>query len=387
MSEIKISTGRKFSATVIPNVFIDRFMPDANGTFVKVYLYLLRCQYGGSVNFSTTSAADFLDETEKDIIRALKYWEKTGIINLERDNDEITGIFIVDLSQETPCATNIEFAQVAAIPAVSAIELKTAVSAIEPKASATGTKASSGSAVVSETSTAPEVKTYTREDIDRALTDPAISWLSDIVGGYLEKLLTNTDLSLIMFMYFDLHFSKELILHVYETCVEKNKKSNKYIQAVAINWYEQGITTVEEAEQYAIAFDSYFSAINKSWNLGRLPGDKEQKFINAWKEWGFSVELVKEACDRTLIKAGKPNFKYANGILSNWHDKGYTTLKQVEADDKAGAASLTSPVNSVKNTGTKSAQAYNSYASHTYSGMDMMEIQRQLLRKNRQQQQ
>lgn len=359
MSEIKISTGRKFSATVVPNVFIDRFMPDANGTFVKVYLYLLRCQNGNSANFSTTSAAEFLDETEKDIVRALKYWEKSGIIRLDRDDEEITGIYIEDISQELSCSTKIEVAEVAEIPAVSAVEPQ-----------------------------APSAKSYTRDDINKALMDPVISWLSDRVGEYLEKLLTNTDLSLIMFMYYELHFSKELILHVYDTCVTKNKKNNSYIQSVAINWHEEGITTVEEAVQYSMAFDSYFSAINKAWNLGRLLGEKEQKYVHTWKDWGMSVEMVKEACDRTLMGAGKPSFTYANRILSKWHTNGYTTVKQVEASEKTGAAaSITSPVQAVRNTGTKSAQSYNSYASHTYSGMDMMEIQRQLLRKSKQEQQ
>ncbi|MCQ2537299.1 MAG: DnaD domain protein [Lachnospiraceae bacterium] len=352
MGNIRISTGRKFSATVVPNIFIDRYMASANGSFVKVYLYLLRCQSGSTSNFSISSAAEFLDETEKDIVRALKYWEKNDILVLEHTADEISGITILDLSQDVSCP-----AIVTAVPAVASVAEPVVEQVQEAKS--------------------PAARSYTRMDIEKALVNPDISWLSDIIGGYLEKLLTDADLSLIMFMYYDLHFSKELILHVYETCVSRNKKTIKYIQTVAINWFEQGITTVEEAEQNAIAFDAYFGAINKAWNLGRLPGDKEQKMIKSWKEMGFGIEVVKEACDRTLMSAGKPNFNYANKMLTSWHEKGLITLEQIKAQDGNGKTSA------VKSEGTKSAQAYNNYASHTYSGMDMMEIQRQLLRKNK----
>lgn len=352
MSDIKINTGRKYSATVIPNVFIDRYMPEASGSYVKVYLYLLRCQSDNRSDFSIDSAADFLDETEKSVVRALNYWEKSGLLALDRNGEDITGISVLDLPKSDECTV---------IPEVEAVPAITTVSS-------------------NADSYAPVMKTYTRADINKALVDPDISWLTEIVGVYLEKLLTNSDISLIMFMYYDLHFSKELILHLYELCVSRNKKNNKYIQTIAISWFEQGISTVEEANRNSMAFDAYFSVVNKSWNLGRLPGEKEQNFIKSWEEMGLSTDIVKEACDRTLLSISKPNFTYADKMLRSWHDKGYTTLEQIKAGDSGAIA--VSP-RAARNGVTKSAQSYNNYASHTYSGMDMMEIQRQLLRKSK----
>ena len=71
MNTISLNTERKFSATVVPNLFIDRYMPSANGSYVKVYLYLLRCLSGAAKPFTLSTAADALEETEKDIIRVL----------------------------------------------------------------------------------------------------------------------------------------------------------------------------------------------------------------------------------------------------------------------------------------------------------------------------
>lgn len=57
-------------------------MPQANGEFVKVYLYLLRCANTGR-DLSLSSIADALEHTDKDIQRALSYWEKQDLIHIK----------------------------------------------------------------------------------------------------------------------------------------------------------------------------------------------------------------------------------------------------------------------------------------------------------------
>ena len=61
--------------TIIPNQFIDCFMPEANGEFVKVYLYLLRCMHSHAYNCTISAIADKFNNTEMDVIRALRYWQ------------------------------------------------------------------------------------------------------------------------------------------------------------------------------------------------------------------------------------------------------------------------------------------------------------------------
>ena len=68
--------------TLVPNEFIDYYMPRANGTFVKVYLYLLRCLTAPGAGFGISDIADALEETEKDILRALRYWEREHVLSL-----------------------------------------------------------------------------------------------------------------------------------------------------------------------------------------------------------------------------------------------------------------------------------------------------------------
>ena len=42
MSSFSINTTYPVDVTLLPNVFLDTYMPSANGEFVKIYLYLLK---------------------------------------------------------------------------------------------------------------------------------------------------------------------------------------------------------------------------------------------------------------------------------------------------------------------------------------------------------
>ena len=73
---ITLQNSRNAEVTVLTNNFIDNYMPEANGEFVKVYIYLLRLLSDASIPFSLEQMADHFFCTERDIVRALKYWEK-----------------------------------------------------------------------------------------------------------------------------------------------------------------------------------------------------------------------------------------------------------------------------------------------------------------------
>ena len=78
--------------TVISNRFIDVYMKDANDAQIKVYLYLVR-MLGANLATSVSEIADKFNHTEKDVVRALKYWEKAQLLSLEYDEDKsLTGI-------------------------------------------------------------------------------------------------------------------------------------------------------------------------------------------------------------------------------------------------------------------------------------------------------
>ena len=87
------------SVTAVPDLFLEQYMPAANGEFVKVYLYLLKLVKDHQQDSTLSSMADFFSCTENDIVRALKYWEKQGLLSLSYTTGESvpTGIAFLPL--------------------------------------------------------------------------------------------------------------------------------------------------------------------------------------------------------------------------------------------------------------------------------------------------
>ena len=95
MSDFVLKTDGTPGVTSVSNLFLDYYMPGANGEYVKVYLYLLRALNCPDISLSVAGLADVMDKTESDILRALKYWEKQGILSLECDDaNTLQGIYL-----------------------------------------------------------------------------------------------------------------------------------------------------------------------------------------------------------------------------------------------------------------------------------------------------
>ena len=86
MKALKLHNHLQMNSTWIENNFIDNYMAQANGEYVKVYLFLLRHLQNPCTTMTISTIADCLENTEKDILRALKYWEKEGLISLTYDS-------------------------------------------------------------------------------------------------------------------------------------------------------------------------------------------------------------------------------------------------------------------------------------------------------------
>ena len=100
MARIALYKDNYADSTVVSNLFIDEYMKDANDAQLKVYFYLLR-MLNADQAISVSGIADKFNHTEKDVIRALKYWEKQQILDLDFDeNKALVGIHLRDLSAQ-----------------------------------------------------------------------------------------------------------------------------------------------------------------------------------------------------------------------------------------------------------------------------------------------
>ena len=88
MKELKLTKYVQTNATVLDNEFIDQYMVRANGEYVKVYLLLLRHMNQSSGCLSVSELADLLECTEKDVLRALRYWKSEGLLDYLDDTPD-----------------------------------------------------------------------------------------------------------------------------------------------------------------------------------------------------------------------------------------------------------------------------------------------------------
>ena len=311
---ITLQNSRNAEVTVLTNNFIDNYMPGANGEFVKVYIYLLRLLSDTSVPFSLEQMADHFFCTERDIIRALKYWEKEKLLTLTYRNNEDIADIILNVPPVKSAASD---TTVSAAP-VTKTEPQTSSAPAQPVKQTTN----------SATALSPDrVKELKQND--------EIVQLLYIAEQYLGKTLTPTEMKKILFFYDELKFSPDLIEYLIEYSVSRGHKSMRYIETVALAWADEGITTVTMAKEANSRYAKEYFTIFKSMGIsGRNPVDTEISLMNTWlNDYGFTMDIIQEACSRTVLSTGQPSFQYADKILSGWKDKNVRTLADVRLLD------------------------------------------------------
>lgn len=365
MKKILLDKNTTMEITAVSNYFIDEYMPHASGEYVKIYLYLLRC-YNSGIEISISSIADTFEHTEKDILRALTYWEQVGIISLTYDSSKhIERITLKDVRSDVPLTFKY----------LPEKDDNTIVINAEEESS---------ELVYDEAPTymAKKIKEKTplsAEKLKQLTEDEDIKQLLYISQTYLGKTLSPSDTNTILYFYEGLHFSVELIEYLIEYCVESGHKKLSYIEAVAIDWANDDISTIEEAKERTMLFsNSYYPVLNAFGISGRNPAAIEKATIDTWlNDYGFSMDIITEACSRTIATISKPSFKYADSILKQWKKHNISSIEDIKSLDNEHQKVVKS-ASSAKQTKVK-ATTFNSFPQRNY---DYSELERQLLHRD-----
>lgn len=340
MTAINISSDIATSFTTVSDIFIDQYMPKANGEFVKVYLYLLRATGSGAGIATISEIADHFSNTEADIVRALNYWASEGILQVQTGADgQIAGINLCSLAVSgiQAAQNNIQSA-VADNAAQNILQSNVVNNAVQ---NISGADSQVQDSVVEKLKNqaadkaAPSQKEYTLDEIKEFRKNPDISELFFIIETYLKHTLSSTDTNMVLYWLDELHFSTDLVEYLVEYCITKGHSSLRYMNKVALGWADAGIKTVDQAKDDAAAHSQIYYSVMKALGItGRNLVDSEMSLINKWVgEYGFDIELVKAACSKTISAIQKPSFEYTDSILTNWRKKDVHTLKDVEVLD------------------------------------------------------
>ncbi len=296
------TTDMDLGDTPIENIFLNDFMPMANGTYVKVYLLGFKYAHDRDekIEVTNTTIAKHLDIPLEDVLRAWDFWEEKGIIIKEDDHQVNYKVKFLNLKQ---------------------LYIKNNVGMFNQKQEPD-----------------KEAK-FTTKDLIEANQMPVINTMFNSIDYIMRRQTSPSEKKIILEWIHEYNMNPDVIEKAFYYSSERRgiRKMN-YVEGIIKNWYSEGLTTLEAIMEKMKADDEVFyneQEIMKSLGLQNRPiRADEKKIIEKWfNEYKFSLEIILAGCETD--KNVKPSINYVNGTLKNWFEKGVKTLEDIEKLDKA----------------------------------------------------
>lgn len=311
MDFIVDTTNIDLEDTPIENIFINDFMPMANGTYVKVYLLGYKYAYDRDSNIEADNEtiAKHLDIPLDDVLRAWDFWEEKGIIEkLPKEDGNRYDYKVKFLSLKELYIKN-NFRPVTPFDENTKGETKQKYYSCDVKG------------------------------LIEANNSPAIQQMFMDIEYIIRRSLAPHEKQKILGWLCNYNMNPDVVVKAFFYSVEK-KGINKinYVEGIVRNWYNDGVINVEALMEHFKAKDKRFycyERIMKAMGFGsRCISEGERKVVDKWfDEYNFSLEMILKACENTS-KTSNPSINYIDGILSSWNKKGIRTSQDIEEKDK-----------------------------------------------------
>ncbi len=400
--------------TLVPNFFIDRYMQKANGEFIKVYLVLLRYMSIGRLDFDLGHIADHLMMTESDIVRALKYFQQDGLMTLTYNNNQLTEIHFTHMDPVSPEPNNrsmgADYRQstgsdyppgyhddsyTSNIPTSrmgeagghynrnqgffqtpnyesptseynSGIHTKDLPSmghsdlGLETNDFVTKSNSKADSSHLKVISSKPD---YTNKEIAGFAERDDFNQLLYITQKYLGKTLSASEVKTIISFNDWLGLPIDVVELLIEYCVDNDHRNMRYIEKVAIDWADNGINTIEKAKVRTETYQKSYFVILKAYGItDRSPTPNQIQLMDKWlNEYQLDIELIVEACQRTISQINKAEMRYTDSILNTWHRENVRSLEDIQKLDLNRPAK-----NYSNNQPVKKNNSFNGYNQRSY---------------------
>lgn len=308
--------------TPVSNIFLENFMPKARGEFVKVYLLLLKYSCSGEIGVNSSIVATSLNLLESDIMNAINYWSDEGLIKL--------------IPVDKFSNFNIEFQD------------------------------------ISEEDTADSDQLNLLEELNNSCNMDTMQEIEKLLGRTLSPIEMQKYLS----WQKDYKFSPEMLLILIQYCVSKGKSDYRYFERVAISWFDEGIKTIDDVQQYIKRHEDKWVKYRKILAyLGVKDAEMmkpQEQMLEKWiVTWAFSVEVIQKACDICFERLNRADFKYIDGILNSWNKDSLKTINEIQEKDIKRVSYPKKAGSNLKPKGS-----FNNYEQRTY---DFESLERKLL--------
>lgn len=303
-----------FSETAISDIFFTEYMPQANGDFIKVYLYIFfLSKYNKDLKLNDLSKKLALPLP---IIQdALKYWEDQGVITKKN-----TGFIINDLQE---------------------IELH---KLYKPRV-----------ALSSKDIEKSEQSQYRAKAIE------------SINQSYFQGMMTPSWYSDITIWFKKYQFDEQVMIALFGYCFDKSALHRNYVQAVADAWSKNNIRTFNDLDFYFEKQENLNKIkknISKKLGITRKLTQYEEAYVEKWiVDFGFSFDIIELALKRTTSKSN-PSFDYIDKLLCDWYDRNFKTITDIENF----LSELKQKNKNIKELEKKT--KYNNYEQRQYQNLD-----------------
>lgn len=338
LQELQIDLGE----TPIENIFINDYMPLADGTYVKVYLMGYKYAKDKQSNFNNETIAKNLKLPLYDVLNAWNYWEKEGIIIRHETDDEFNYI--------------VEFVNLKQLYVDNVYKY------------------------ISKQNTEKSNYVNNEELIFSNRGTENRKMMEEIEDMFGRPLKINEKQKIVTWLN-NYKMKPEIMAQAFSYCINNKKvKRLSYIETVVSAWHDEGVNDIDSMVEYLEKRNdrfSMYSRISKALGFIRTLTEAEMKTIDKWiDEWQFSMEMILKCLDNST-KINNPNINYFDKILSEWFKNGFKTIEDLKNDVKPEAK----PKSANKETAKTKNKFHNFIQSDDLSNDDLEKIARKRFEK------
>ncbi len=310
----------EWGITPIENIFIQNYMPMANEIQLKVYIMGLKLvdQICDDENINIV-LAQTLNLTVYDIINAWGFWEDKKVIRIEpKQNTDSTDFSVIFLSLiDEHINQNYNNKSTSSVNSIS--------------------------------------------DVIELNNNPQIAQMFNSIDKIMRRVLEPNERIQILGWIQKYNFAPNAITTAFEFAVEsKNKKNLNYIKAILLDWYDQGLVTLDSINDYLISQSDEFSKYKKiyselGWNTQNI-AEAPKKIMEKWlTTFHFDLDYILFISREASMRSANPNIKYLDKIITDLYNNQITNIELYKEyrSKKSNASSINKTNEKQKSTKTK----------------------------------
>ncbi len=268
------------SSTSISDLFFTEYLSQANGDFVKVYMYLyFISKYNNDLKIN--DLAKKLELPLKTIQDAVKYWEEQGLLIRKGPGFVLTNILEVEIQK--------------------LYKPKVSLSPENMKA-------------ISDNKIRAKAITAINNEFFQGVMSP--SWYGDIDLWFKKY-----------------NFDEEVMIALFRYCFNRSALNRNYVATVANAWNKSKIQSFSDLDAYfqkQEKLNEQCRDIKKKLRLTRNLSMFEEAYVEKWiMNYGYNSDVIDLALMKTTSKSN-PSFEYLDKLISDWHERNYKTADQIK---------------------------------------------------------